>query len=84
MRGYDGVETLVYRAIARVSDCVYEPVSLVNVFKQIMEQVEGGDLIVNRGEESRPRDTSSDSPRDMNAVEGYDAACKLAQVQTTL
>jgi hypothetical protein len=45
-----------------------------------MEQVEGGDLIVNRGEESRPKDTSSDSQRDMNAVEGYEAACKLAQV----
>jgi len=64
MRGYDGVETLVYRALAR-----------------IMEQVEGGDLIVNRGEESRPKDTSSDSARDMNAVEGYDAAYKLAQVE---
>ena len=46
-----------------------------------MEQVEGGDLIVNRGEESRPKDTSSDSPRDMNTVEGYEAAYKLAQVR---
>jgi len=64
MRGYDGVETLVYRALAR-----------------IMEQVEGGDLIVNRGEESRPKDTSSDSPRDMNTVEGYEAAYKLAQAE---
>ena len=46
-----------------------------------MEQVEGGDLIVNRGEESRPKDTSSDSPRDMNTVEGYEAGYKLAQVR---
>ena len=46
-----------------------------------MEQVDGGDLIVNRGEESRPKDTSSDSPRDMNTVEGYEAAYKLAQVR---
>jgi hypothetical protein len=46
-----------------------------------MEQVEGGDLIVNRGEESRPKDTSSDLPREMNAVDGYEGAYKLAQVQ---
>jgi len=46
-----------------------------------MEQVEGGDLIVNRGEESRPKDASSDAPRDMNAVESYEAAYKLAQVR---
>lgn len=49
-----------------------------------MEQVEGGDLIVNRGEESRPKDVASDSDsdsgREMNAVEGYEAAYKLAQV----
>lgn len=44
-----------------------------------MEQVEGGDLIVNKGEESRPKDT--DAVREMNAVEGYEAAYKLAQVR---
>ena len=44
-----------------------------------MEQVEGGDLIVNRGEESHPKD-SSDGGRDFNSVEGLDAAVKLAQV----
>ncbi|KAI6134056.1 maintenance of telomere capping protein 1 [Pisolithus thermaeus] len=60
MKGYDGVEGLVYKALTRV-----------------MEQVEGGDLIVNRGNESRPKD-ASDS-RDINAVEGYEAALKLAQ-----
>ena len=43
-----------------------------------MEQVEGGDLIVNRGNESRPKDTSE--KRDMNTVEGLEAAVKLAQV----
>ncbi|TFK57467.1 hypothetical protein OE88DRAFT_1671478 [Heliocybe sulcata] len=62
MQGYDGVESLVYRALAR-----------------IMEQVEGGDLIVNRGDESKPKDTPSDSKRDLNAVEGLEAATKLAQ-----
>ncbi|KIJ68649.1 hypothetical protein HYDPIDRAFT_24907 [Hydnomerulius pinastri MD-312] len=61
MKGYDGIESLVYRSLTR-----------------IMEQVEGGDLIVNRGEESRPKD-SSDSTRDLNAVDGYEAALKLAQ-----
>ena len=45
-----------------------------------MEQVEGGDLIVNRGNESRPKETSSDSVRELNVVDGYEAACKLAQV----
>ncbi|KAH7914494.1 maintenance of telomere capping protein 1 [Hygrophoropsis aurantiaca] len=62
MKGYDGIESLVYRALTR-----------------IMEQVEGGDLIVNRGDESRPKDTSSDSTRDLNTVDGYEAALKLAQ-----
>ncbi|KAG9314572.1 maintenance of telomere capping protein 1 [Chiua virens] len=61
MQGYDGIETLVYRSMARV-----------------MEQVEGGDLIVNRGEESKPKD-SSNSVRELSVVDGYDAALKLAQ-----
>ncbi|CAL1696451.1 unnamed protein product [Somion occarium] len=61
MRGYDGVESLVYRALAR-----------------ILEQVEGGDLVVNRGDESKPKETSSDK-RDLGAVDGYEAALKLAQ-----
>jgi len=60
MKGYDGVETLVYRAMTR-----------------IMEQVDGGDLVVNRGDESRPKDTTGG--RDLGLVEGLDAAVKLAQ-----
>lgn len=44
-----------------------------------MEQVEGGDLVVNRGDESRPKDTVSEA-RNLNAVEGLEAAIKLAQV----
>nr|VWO98928.1 Exonuclease domain-containing protein [Ganoderma boninense] len=43
-----------------------------------MEQVEGGDLIVNRGDEARPKD-AGDGKRDLNAVDGYDAALKLSQ-----
>ncbi|KAK0233365.1 maintenance of telomere capping protein 1 [Armillaria fumosa] len=61
MTGYDGVESLVYRSLAR-----------------IMEQVDGGDLIVNKGNESRPKDGAVEG-RELNAVEGYDAAVKLAQ-----
>ncbi|GLB36411.1 putative family of unknown function (DUF5427) [Lyophyllum shimeji] len=44
---------------------------------RIMEQVEGGDLVVNRGEESRPKATETE--RNFNSVDGYDAAVKLAQ-----
>ncbi|KAF5368323.1 hypothetical protein D9758_002343 [Tetrapyrgos nigripes] len=62
MKGYDGIENLVYRSLARV-----------------MEQVEGGDLIVNKGNESRPKDESGSSDRDLNVVEGYETAVKLAQ-----
>ena len=44
-----------------------------------MEQVEGGDLIVNKGEESRPKESGS-LERDLNAVRGYKEAVKLARV----
>ncbi|KAG8965630.1 hypothetical protein FRC00_010183 [Tulasnella sp. 408] len=64
MIGYDGVETLVYRGLARV-----------------LEQVEGGDLVVNRGQESRPKDNDL-GVRDLNAVEGLKAALKLSEVDT--
>lgn len=46
-----------------------------------MEQVEGGDLVVNKGNESRPKE-SGDSKREMNAVEGFESALKLAQVRS--
>ncbi|KAG8898340.1 hypothetical protein FRB99_007502 [Tulasnella sp. 403] len=62
MVGYDGVETLVYRALAR-----------------ILEQVEGGDLVVNRGQESRQKDGAKET-RDLNPVEGLVAALKLSEV----
>ncbi|KIO21717.1 hypothetical protein M407DRAFT_80047 [Tulasnella calospora MUT 4182] len=64
MVGYDGVETLVYRGLARV-----------------LEQVEGGDLVVNRGQESRLKDDVLGA-RDLNAVEGLKAALKLSEVDT--
>ena len=48
-------------------------------FFQVLEQVEGGDLVVNRGNESRPKDGASDR-RDLNVVDGYDSALKISQV----
>lgn len=43
-----------------------------------MEQIEGGDLVVNKGFESKPRE--SDAPRNLNAVEGLETAFRLAEV----
>ena len=48
-----------------------------------MEQVEGGDLVVNRGDESRLKDAAAEK-RDMNSVEGLEAAVKLAQVRRVI
>jgi len=62
MEGYDGVESLVYRALAR-----------------ILEQVEGGDLVVNMGKESRPKDEQG--ARNLNEVEGLEAALKLSEAE---
>lgn len=56
----------------------FRPRCLISL--QIMEQVEGGDLIVNRGDESRPKKSHTEDGRDFNSVEGYEAASKLAQV----
>ena len=51
----------------------------VPYFFQVLEQVEGGDLVVNRGNESRPKDGASER-RDLNVVDGYDEALKISQV----
>ncbi|CAE6516597.1 unnamed protein product [Rhizoctonia solani] len=62
MQGYEGVESLVYRSLAK-----------------IMEQVEGGDLIVNRGNETRQKEGSTE--RELNALHSYDEAIKLAEAE---
>lgn len=59
MKGYEGVESLVYRSLAR-----------------IMEQIDGGDLVVNRGNESKPR--LDPKERDLGAIDGLEPAYKLA------
>ncbi|KAJ4476713.1 maintenance of telomere capping protein 1 [Lentinula aciculospora] len=46
---------------------------------RVLEQVEGGELIVDRGEQSRPKDDAGSAARDLNTVEGYEAAVKLSQ-----
>lgn len=55
------------------------PVS--DVALQILEQVEGGDLVVNLGKESRPKDVGQrKGGRNLNPVEGLEAALKLSEV----
>jgi len=50
-----------------------------------MEQIEGGDLVVNRGNESKPKESEEpDQRRDLNVVDNYDTALKLSQVCTTV
>ena len=43
--------------------------------------MDGGDLVVNRGNEARPKEGSSEG-RDLNAIEGLEAAIKLAEVRS--
>ncbi|GAA5885053.1 hypothetical protein JCM6882_007210 [Rhodosporidiobolus microsporus] len=64
MVGYDGVETLVYRGLAK-----------------IMEQIEGGTLIVNKGTEEKPREQAEGDEdfRDLNVVDGLTEGWKLAE-----
>ncbi|KAH9819414.1 maintenance of telomere capping protein 1 [Melampsora americana] len=46
---------------------------------KIMEQVEGGDLVLNKGEEEKPKERSGDEPeRDLNSVHGMIEGYKLA------
>lgn len=45
---------------------------------QVMESVEGGSLVVNRGADERPREEDEDV-RELNALEGLAEAWKLAQ-----
>ena len=82
MEGYEGVESLVYKGLTRVSDFYYKDTSdqVTECLSQIMEQVEGGDLVVNKGHESKPREKGASSERNMNPVDGMDAAFKLAEV----
>lgn len=46
--------------------------------EKVMEQVDGGDLIVNRGDESKVKGGKGDK-RDMDLVDGFETARKLAK-----
>ena len=83
MQGYDGVESLVYQALAKVRHgFLFLQIHLFQHI-QVMEQVEGGDLVVNKGDESRPKDAPKGYPqRDLSVVDGFDAAFKLAKVSS--
>jgi len=49
-----------------------------------MEQIEGGDLVVNRGNETKPKENEEPDPkRDLNVVDNYDTALALSQVCPT-
>jgi hypothetical protein len=81
MQSYDGVESVVYKAFAKV--CMNRFYLLVITLRenQVMEQIEGGDLVVNRGNESKSQENESPDPkRDLNAVDDYETALKLSQV----
>jgi len=56
-----------------IESIVYQALS------RVMEQVDGGELVVNRGDESRPKGSVSGAQRELNHVHGQEAAFKLAQ-----
>lgn len=49
-----------------------------------MDQIEGGTLIVNKGNESKPKDSApvDSDERQLNAVEGLAEGWKLAEVRS--
>ncbi|KIY51371.1 hypothetical protein FISHEDRAFT_24066, partial [Fistulina hepatica ATCC 64428] len=47
--------------------------------ERVLEQVEGGDLVVNSGKESVPKNEDKLECRDFAIVEGYDAAARLSR-----
>ncbi|GAA5924780.1 uncharacterized protein JCM15063_005730 [Sporobolomyces koalae] len=70
MKGYDGVENLVYRG-----------------FSKIMDQIEGGTLMVNRAETGQVEQEATggndnEEERNLNVLDGLEAGWNLAQ--TTL
>lgn len=61
--------------------CVLSYFVILQCVTQVLEQVEGGDLILNRGNEFRPK--SEGQGRNLNIVESYETALKVAQVRVT-
>lgn len=54
--------------------------------EQIMDQVEGGTLIINKGDEEKAKDSADDDPdaRNINYVEGLAEGWKMAEASPIL
>lgn len=65
---------------------VVEPgISLTSYLEQIMDQIEGGTLIINQGDEAKPKGNAEVDPdeRNLNYVEGLAEGWKLAEVRSS-
>lgn len=83
MKGYEGVETLVYRALSKVRQIYMlgSFIALIGLRLQIMEQVEGGELVVNRGQSDDAATNEDDDgeERNLNTISGLHEGYKLAE-----
>jgi hypothetical protein len=50
-------------------------------FMKVMEQVEGGDIVVRKGNDSTKGDSEDDSHRELNVCEGFIEAVGIAKVK---
>ena len=53
-------------------------------FMKVMEQVEGGDIIVRKGNDSKMDDSEDDTYRELNVCEGFIEAVGIAKVRRFL
>jgi hypothetical protein len=53
-------------------------------FMKVMEQVEGGDIVVRKGEESKKYDSGDEAYRELNVCEGFIEAVGIAKVKSIL
>jgi len=51
-----------------------------HAFMRIMEQVEGGDILVRKGSEVKQRDAVDEGGKDLNVCEGFAEAIGIAKV----
>jgi hypothetical protein len=49
-------------------------------FMKVMEQVEGGDIVVRKGNESQQHDSDDEMHRELNVCEGFIEAGGIAKV----
>ncbi len=53
-------------------------------FMKVMDQVEGGDIVVRKGNESKKHESDDDSYRELNTCEGFIEAIGIAKVKKFL